>query len=346
MSKITYKDSGVDIDRADQFVHKVKKLAGLTKRQGVISGIGGFAGLFSLSHTRLQNPVLVAATDGVGTKIKLALECDDVTGLGQDLVGMCVNDLICCGAEPLFFLDYYATGKLNPTQAESLVGGMANALKSINCALLGGETAEMPGLYQNHDFDLAGFAVGVVDENRIIEGSHVALGDCLIGMASSGPHSNGFSLIRKIIETCSLNLSENHSFAPQGLGKALLKPTQLYVNPILNLLKNYDLHAMAHITGGGLIENLPRVFSASCKAVVETKNIPVLELFRYLQKQGNIDEDEMWRVFNMGVGFVLIVKEEDAEHIIQDLNGMNYPAFLMGHITKRNDDQAKQVEFV
>lgn len=334
--KTTYKDAGVDIDTADDLVTRIKSFSKKTKRVEVISGIGGFAGLFSLTNSQVKNPVLVASTDGVGTKLKIAIDLAKYNTIGQDLVAMCVNDLICCGAEPLFFLDYFATGRLNSDDAAAIINSIAESLKDINCALLGGETAEMPGLYRDGDFDLAGFAVGLVDKNKIIDGSTVGLGDQVIGLASSGVHSNGYSLVRKIIEVAGLDLRQKHLFAPEGLGSSLLAPTIIYVNPVLKLLKSYDVHAMAHITGGGLVENLPRVLPKTCKAIIKKSAILTPEIFRYLQKHGGVPEDEMWRVFNMGIGYVLVVKQDDLDGALAQLRVMDILAEHIGSIDKKN----------
>jgi phosphoribosylformylglycinamidine cyclo-ligase len=334
-SPTTYKDSGVDIDAGDELVDRIKTFSKKTKRVEVISGIGGFAGLFSLASSRVKNPVLVASTDGVGTKLKLAIDMGKYDTIGQDLVAMCVNDLICCGAEPLFFLDYFATGRLDTDTAAAIISSIATSLGDINCALLGGETAEMPGLYRDGDFDLAGFSVGLVDKNDIIDGSSVGLGDLVIGLASSGVHSNGYSLVRRIIADAGLDLAKPQAFAPQGLGPALLEPTMIYVNAVLNLIKISSIHAMAHITGGGIVGNLPRVLPKTCKAVLDKKRIETPELFLFLKKTGNVPEDEMWRVFNMGVGYMLVVKASEGDTVLQQLKGMNVKATLLGTIEKK-----------
>lgn len=341
----TYKDSGVDIDAGDALVDRIKSFSKKTKRVEVISGIGGFAGLFSLTSSKVKNPVLVASTDGVGTKLKIAIDAHRYGAIGQDLVAMCVNDLVCCGAEPLFFLDYFATGRLDTEDAATIISSIAAALEGINCALLGGETAEMPGLYRDGDFDLAGFAVGLVDKNDIIDGSSVSLGDQVIGLASSGIHSNGYSLVRHVIARAGLDLAQKHAFAPQGLARALLEPTLIYVNPVLSLIKGGAVRAMAHITGGGIEGNLPRVLPKACKAVLEKNRIETPELFRFLQKAGNVPEDEMWRVFNMGIGYMLVVKPQSCDQVLQQLKGMNMKATLLGTIEKKKSKDAG-VDFV
>jgi phosphoribosylformylglycinamidine cyclo-ligase len=329
---LSYKKSGVDIDAGDALVDRIAPLAKKTRRRELISGIGGFAGLFRVDTKKYKHPVLVASTDGVGTKLKLALDVGHIDDLGQDLVAMCVNDLICCGAEPLFFLDYFATGSLNVKQGTMIIQSIARSLKSINCTLLGGETAEMPGLYKKGDFDIAGFTVGVVDRKKIIDGHNVKSGDVLIGLRSSGIHSNGYSLVRKIIDHKKLNLQRQYKGLDRPLGQILLKPTKLYVNPVLDLIKKFNIHAMAHITGGGLFENLPRVLPKKTRPFIDKKKIAVPKVFRFLQAQGNVPEDEMWRVFNMGIGFVLVVAKKDAEKILLALKKMKCAASVIGEI--------------
>jgi len=339
----TYKNAGVNIDAGNSLVNNIKDLAKQTQRPEVLSGIGGFSGLFSLCQSQIQNPVLVASTDGVGTKLKLALDCQIFDGLGQDLVAMCVNDLICCGAEPLFFLDYYATGKLEIAQATQIINSISRSLKSINCTLLGGETAEMPGLYQSKDFDIAGFAVGIVDKNKIIDGSKVQFGDKIIGLASSGFHSNGYSLVRKIINDKNLNVHTTYPFAKESLAKLLLEPTKLYVNPILEILKKFEIKAVAHITGGGLVENVPRVLPEFCIATFEKAKIQTPELFRFFQEKGQIEESEMWRVFNMGIGCVLVVKPENEKEILRVIKEMAFEASVIGEVQKKEHSQSSVV---
>jgi len=335
VSKATYKSAGVDIDAGNALIDRIKGHAESTKRRGVMSSLGGFAGLFSLGALNKKDPVLVAATDGVGTKLKLALQTGLYQDLGQDLVAMCVNDLICCGAEPLFFLDYYATGKLNIDHADAVIKSIATSLKEINCALLGGETAEMPGMYQKDDFDLAGFSVGVVEKDKIIDGTHVGIGNKIIGISSNGFHSNGYSLVRKIIDDNKLDLNENIN--EQSLAEHLLKPTTLYVNPVLNLLKMFSLNAMAHITGGGLLENITRVIPSSCQAVIDSAAIKTPDFMLKICEAGNIDENERWRVFNMGIGFVVIVKESEEQGVCDHLASINVSAQTIGTIEKKND---------
>ncbi|MDO8518672.1 MAG: phosphoribosylformylglycinamidine cyclo-ligase [Deltaproteobacteria bacterium] len=327
--KTTYSDAGVSIDAGNDFVDNITPLIKKTARPEVMAPLGGYAGLFKLDLKKYPDPVLVSTTDGVGTKLKLAFETGIFTTVGQDLVGMCVNDLICCGAEPLFFLDYFATGKLELKVAEEVVRGIVETLKDINCSLIGGETAEMPGFYAKGEFDIAGFAVGVVNQDRIVDGKQTKEGDAVIGLASSGVHSNGFSLVRKILEKNKIDPSKN------PIGRELLTPTRIYVNPVLSLLKKFSLKGIAHITGGGLVENIPRVLPDSLAAHIEKKNVPVHPLFRKLQEMGGVPEEEMWRVFNMGVGLVIVSAPSDEKSILAELKKMNYPACRIGTIIPR-----------
>lgn len=339
-----YKQSGVDIDAGNRFVDRIKPMIAKTHRKGVLSGIGGYAGLFSLGALNKKNPILVSTTDGVGTKLKIALDEKSYAGLGQDLVAMCVNDLVCVGAEPLFFLDYYATSKLELDVASQVVQGMSESLASIHCALLGGETAEMPGIYQAGDFDLAGFAVGVVEQDEVIDGSTVQPGDFILGLASSGVHSNGFSLIRKIIVDRSLDLQRVYPPLGEPLGKVLLEPTRVYVNSVLALKKKFPLKAIAHITGGGLLENPPRVFPRNCKAVFEKDSWEKPPVFSLFQEWGKISEEEMFRVFNCGIGLILIVPPESAEPALGELATLGEKAWKIGKIASRQANE-ESVEF-
>lgn len=331
----TYKDSGVNIDAGNSLVDKIEPLAKKTARPEVLSPLGGYAGLFALDLKKYKNPVLVSSTDGVGTKLKLAFELEIFDTVGTDLVAMSVNDLICCGAEPLFFLDYFATGKLKADVAEKVIWGITQSLKEINCTLLGGETAEMPDFYQKGEFDLAGFAVGVVEKDKIIDETKTEIGDRIIGLASSGVHSNGFSLVRKILKDHKINLKKELLGFERSIGLELLTPTKIYVNQVLKLLENFSISGLAHITGGGIVENLPRVFPSSMSAEIEKEKIDTPRIFAFLQEMGKIPEDEMWRVFNMGVGFVLIVKPDDEKPIIDELKKMNTPANTIGTIVER-----------
>lgn len=337
--KSTYKSAGVDIGAADRLVDAIAPLAEKTRRPEVISSLGGYAGLFALDLKKFTDPVLVGTTDGVGTKLKLAFEMKKFDTVGQDLVAMCVNDLICCGAEPLFFLDYFATGKLEPATAKEVIAGISRSLASINCALLGGETAEMPSFYARGEFDLAGFAVGAVNRGEIVDGRDMAAGDRVIGVAGSGPHSNGFSLIRKILKDKRVSLNKRFPGFDKPIGEILLAPTLLYVTPVLNLLKKFKLHGIAHITGGGIPENVPRVIADGLCAVIEKSKIPVPPVFPLLQQLGNIPEKDMWRTFNMGIGLVLVVRENDERPILENLADKGYTASSIGSVRPRRSGE-------
>lgn len=326
---LSYRDSGVNIDAGNAFVEKIKSSVASTNRPGVMGSLGGFGGLFELP-TNYQQPVLVSGTDGVGTKLKLAIDLNKHDTIGIDLVAMCVNDILVLGAEPLYFLDYYATGELNTEIAASVVAGIAEGCRQSNAALIGGETAEMPGMYSKGDYDLAGFCVGVVEKHKIIDGSQVQAGDAMIAIASSGPHSNGYSLIRKIIEVSQADLKS--SLGNSTLADALLAPTRIYVKALHQLLSKFDIHAMAHITGGGLLENIPRVLPENTQAIIDTNSWQLPEIFQWLQKNGNVEQNEMYRTFNCGVGMVLITKAEDADAIVNTLNQNNENAWRLGTI--------------
>jgi len=341
---ITYKDAGVDIDAGNHFVNLIKPLVKETTRPEVLSSIGGFGGLFSLNSSKYQRPTLVAATDGVGTKLKLAFMLDKHDTVGIDLVAMCVNDIIVQGAEPLFFLDYLATAKLSPAQAVEVIKGIAEGCKQANCALLGGETAEMPGMYSGGEYDLAGFSVGVVDNEKIIDGSTITKGDQIIGIASTGLHSNGFSLARKIfLETLKLDLNTQPNDLNKSLGEELLTPTRIYVKSILNLIKTFEIKGIAHITGGGLRENIPRILPRHCKAIINGSSWEKLPIFDMLKKGGNIPDEEMYRTFNYGIGMVLVVSKDEAEDVIGLLAGLGDQAYLIGEIAQA---EAPSVELV
>ena len=330
---ITYKDAGVDIDAGNEFVNQIKPLVKQTSRPEVVADIGGFGGLFSLNTTKYQRPVLVAATDGVGTKLMLAFMMNQHETVGIDLVAMCVNDIIVQGAEPLFFLDYLATGKLTPAQSVEVIKGVTEGCKQAGCALLGGETAEMPGMYKAGEYDLAGFAVGVVDYPRIIDGSSITQGDQIIGIASSGLHSNGYSLARKILlESMALDLASVPAGLDRPLGEVLLTPTRIYVKTILNLLRDFNLKGIAHITGGGLLENIPRVLPGQCKAVINGSSWHKPAIFELLREGGNVPTEEMYRTFNYGIGMVLVVPENETGDILSRLAGLGETAWNIGHI--------------
>lgn len=337
-SGLSYRDAGVDIDAGEALVERIRPHARRTRRAEVLGGLGGFGALFQVPLDRYREPVLVAGTDGVGTKLKLALQLHRHDTIGIDLVAMCVNDLIVQGAEPLFFLDYYATGHLDVDTAACVIQGIADGCEQAGCALIGGETAEMPGMYHGPDYDLAGFAVGVVEKSHIIDGSKVATGDALIGLASSGPHSNGYSLIRKVIELNSSYLGED--FYGRTLGETLLAPTRIYVRPLLKLIATVDVHAMAHITGGGLLENIPRVLPENCRAILDGTSWQRPAIFDWLQQKGNISETEMHRVFNCGLGMVVAVAEADLPRSLELLTAAGEQAWHIGHIEARDGDQA------
>jgi len=331
---LSYRDAGVDIDAGAELVEQIKPHVKRTMRPEVLGGLGGFGALFEIPLDRYRKPVLVSGTDGVGTKLKLALQLNRHDTIGIDLVAMCVNDILVLGAEPLYFLDYYATGKLDNAVATDVIKGIAEGCIQSGCALTGGETAEMPGMYSEGDYDLAGFCVGIVEKDRIIDSSKVEAGNVLIGLASSGPHSNGYSLIRKVIEVSNANLNE--PCGKQSLGDALLAPTRIYVKSVHTLLEQIDIHAMSHITGGGLTENLPRVMPENTRAQINANSWELPEVFKWLQQQGNIEDLEMHRTFNCGIGMVLIVNEEDADMAIDVLNKAGESAFNLGQITSSN----------
>jgi phosphoribosylformylglycinamidine cyclo-ligase len=331
---LSYRDAGVDIDAGDDLVDDIKKIVRSTKRPEVLAGVGGFGALVSLPK-KYKKPVLVSGTDGVGTKLRLGIDSGRVEGLGQDLVGMCVNDVLVSGAEPLFFLDYYATGKLDQKVAAQVIKGIATGCKLAGCALVGGETAEMPGMYAKGDFDLAGFCVAVAEQSKIIDGSKVKIGDVIIGLPSSGPHSNGYSLVRKILEVSGAELSDK--FEGGTIGDALLAPTTIYVKPILKALEaKLPIVGMSHITGGGIVGNLPRCFPKGTAAVIDTSSWKRPAIFDWLQEKGGVEQDEMWRVFNCGVGFALIVPRKKVAETLAALKKSK--PFVMGEIVKGKQD--------
>ncbi|MDG4554730.1 MAG: phosphoribosylformylglycinamidine cyclo-ligase [Candidatus Competibacter sp.] len=327
---LSYRDAGVNIDAGNRLVDRIKPHAKRTHRPGVLGGLGGFGALFELPLDRYRQPVLVSGADGVGTKLKLALELRRHDTIGIDLVAMCVNDVLVTGAEPLFFLDYYATGQLDVEVAAAVIKGIADGCEQAGAALVGGETAEMPGMYGEGDYDLAGFCVGVVEKRRIIDGSRVAAGDVLLGLASSGPHSNGYSLIRKILTVGGAKL--NQPFADRTLGDALLAPTRIYVKSVLGLLTQVEVRAIAHITGGGLTENLPRVLPPHTKAIIDTVSWPRPAIFQWLQRQGGVAEAEMRHTFNCGVGMVICIAAEDEERAQAILRDSGETVWALGRI--------------
>jgi len=343
----TYKDAGVDIDAGNRFVQMIKPLVKATTRPEVLADIGGFGGLFALNTEKYKKPVLVSGTDGVGTKLKLAFLLDRHDTVGIDLVAMCVNDIIVQGAEPLFFLDYLATGQLSPEKGAEIVKGIAAGCQQAGCALIGGETAEMPGMYSDGEYDLAGFTVGVVDRDSIIDGSSINTGDKLIGIASSGLHSNGYSLARKVLlERMQLPLDQVPAGFDRTLGEVLLTPTKIYVKSILNLMRDFTIKGMAHITGGGLLENVPRVLPKHCRAVINCGSWEIPPIFTLLQQGGNIEETEMYRTFNNGIGMVLVVGPNDVDDILMRLHGLGEEASLIGSIEQTQDGDDEQVRLV
>ncbi len=329
-TSLSYRDAGVDIDAGDALVEAIKPVAARTRRPGVLAGLGGFGAMFELPMDRYRQPVLVSGTDGVGTKLKLAMEMNKHDTIGIDLVAMCVNDLIVQGAEPLFFLDYYATGKLSVANATAVVQGIGDGCVQAGCALIGGETAEMPGMYHGEDYDLAGFCVGVVEKDQIIDGSKVKPGDIIVGIASSGPHSNGYSLVRKIVEVSGAKLSD--AFGKSTLGETLLTPTRIYIKPLLDLLSKVDIHAMAHITGGGLLENIPRVLPEGCKAALSRHDWQRPAIFDWLQEQGNVTDEEMHRTFNCGIGMIVIINADALDATLACLRQHGETAWQIGNI--------------
>lgn len=333
--RLTYKSAGVDIDEGDRFVRLISPLAKMTFRPEVITELGSFSGLFRLNRRKYRSPVLVSGTDGVGTKLKIAflVDCHDTVGI--DLVAMCINDILTCGAEPLFFLDYFATGKLKPDKAAEVVKGIAQGCRESGCALLGGETAEMPGFYKAGEYDLSGFAVGVVEEKEIIDGSSIKKGDVIIGLSSSGLHSNGFSLVRKIVfekKKTSLRTILDHSGTK--LGEELLKPTRIYVEAFNAVRKKVRIKGMAHITGGGLAGNVSRVIPAGLRADISFYSWPVQRIFRVLQEWGNVPEEDMQKTFNMGIGYVMVVSRKDQEIVRAILHRRGFDAYQIGYIAK------------
>lgn len=326
----TYKDAGVDIDAGNKLVDNIKPLVKATHRKGVMGSLGGFGGMFDLSEINCPNPVLVSGTDGVGTKLKMAHMLGDHSTIGIDLVAMCVNDIIVLGAEPLFFLDYYACGQLDIQQTTAVISGIATGCKESGCALIGGETAEMPGMYEGDDYDLAGFVVGVVDKEKVIDGTKIQANQHIVGIASTGPHSNGYSLIRKIIENQKADI--NQPFDGSTLGKKLLAPTQLYVKSILELLKNGQtkVHGIAHITGGGIMENISRVIPQGLAIEIESNSWSRPAVFSWLQEHGNINNIEMLRTFNCGIGMCVIVDADQSNEVIDHFNQHDMDAWVIG----------------
>ncbi|AXI38261.1 phosphoribosylformylglycinamidine cyclo-ligase [Bacillaceae bacterium ZC4] len=332
MSK-AYREAGVDIHAGYEAVRRMKKHVEKTKRPGVLGGIGSFGGMFDLASLGYKEPVLVSGTDGVGTKLKLAFMADKHDTIGIDAVAMCVNDILAQGAEPLFFLDYLGLGKADPEKIEKIVKGVADGCLQAGCALIGGETAEMPGVYDEDEYDIAGFAVGVVEKENIVTGERIKPGHFLIGLSSNGIHSNGYSLVRKVLlEENKLDLHEIYEPLTETLGEELLKPTKIYVSSVLPLVKAYKVDGMAHITGGGFIENIPRMLPEGLGAEIDFGSWPIHPIFTFIQQQGNIDLSEMFEVFNMGIGFVLAVEEDVVQQCLNKLEKLGEKAFLIGRV--------------
>ncbi|MFH1123234.1 MAG: phosphoribosylformylglycinamidine cyclo-ligase [Pseudomonadota bacterium] len=341
-----YAEAGVDIDAGNSFVSRIKPLVSKTFKSGVITNIGGFAGLFSLNIQDIKNPVLVASTDGVGTKLKIAFMLDKHDTVGIDLVAMSINDILVQGATPLFFLDYIAMGKLDVDKAVQIVKGIVDGCKEADCSLIGGETAEMPGFYQDGEYDLAGFVVGLADNDQLLDGSEIGVGNQLIGIASSGLHSNGYSLVRKVFfEQLRLKVQDYVEEFGRTLGEELLEPTRIYSKAIKNMTRDFTLYGIAHITGGGLIDNLPRILPQQCKAIVKTSSWTPPPIFEFIRKAGKISPREMMRTFNNGLGMVIVVGEENTDEILSRLKAMGETAFHVGSVASR-DEEEEPIQFI
>lgn len=339
-AKSRYAESGVDIDKANDFVDNIKPLVSATFRRGVLTDIGGFGGLFAIGADRFEDPVLVSSTDGVGTKLKIASLCGKHDTIGIDLVAMCVNDTIVSGAQPLFFLDYFSVGKLDTEVATDVVKGIAKGCEISQCSLIGGETAEMPGLYDEGDYDMAGFVVGIVDRAKIIDGSDIKVGDKIIGLGSSGIHSNGYSLVRKIcFEELGLGVDDHIEQLGCTLGEELLRPTRIYVESLLNLIKNFKISGLVHITGGGFVDNIPRVLPNGCKAIINGGSWKVQPIFKFLMEKGNVPVMEMCRTFNYGIGMILVVDSKIEDDVLQQLAALGEEPYTIGEIIAREEGE-------
>ncbi len=334
---LSYKDAGVDIDAGNALVQRIKSVTKKTQRKEVRGGLGGFGALCSIP-TKYKQPLLVSGTDGVGTKLRLAMDHSAHDGIGIDLVAMCVNDLIVQGAEPLFFLDYYATGKLDVDTATEVVTGIGKGCELANCALIGGETAEMPGMYHGNDYDVAGFCVGVVEADQVIDSTKVKSGDTLIALGSSGPHSNGYSLIRKIIDVAHVDVNQN--IDGKAILEHLLTPTRIYVKPVLKILESFSVNAISHITGGGFWENIPRVLPDNLQANINGKSWQWPAIFDFLQHKGNVTTHEMYRTFNCGVGMILAVDDKNADAIVEEFKQLGENAWIIGHISDKTGEES------
>ena len=339
-----YSEAGVDIDKGNHFVSRIKSIVSGTHRRGVLTDIGGFSGLFAIGNEDLKNPVLLASTDGVGTKLSVAQMCNKHDTIGIDLVAMCVNDVIVSGAKPLFFLDYFACSSLDLDVATDVVRGIAEGCKQAQCSLIGGETAEMPGLYQPGDYDLAGFVVGIGDRNALIDGSDIRVGDKIIGLASSGVHSNGYSLVRKIFfEELGKKVDDVVDELGCTVGEELLRPTRIYVESLSNVLRRFTIHGLVHITGGGFIDNIPRILPSGCAAHIKRGSWPVLPVFSYLQEKGGVSEAEMYRTFNMGIGMMAVVPENNVEDLMHQFRANGEEPYLIGEVKAMAPGSEEQV---
>ena len=338
----SYKQAGVDVTAGYKSVELMKEAVKSTYNEGVVSDLGGFGGLYALSTEKIKEPILVSGTDGVGTKLKLAFLMDKHDTIGQDCVAMCVNDIICCGAKPLFFLDYMALGKNVPEVVATIVKGVADGCKMAGCSLVGGETAEMPGFYKQGEYDLAGFSVGVVEKEKMIDSKNIEIGDKVIGIASSGVHSNGFSLVRKIFNINEENIKEQKESLGMSIGDALLTPTKIYVKPILKLLENMQVKGISHITGGGFYENMPRMLRDGVSLKIQKDSYPVLPIFKLILEEGNIPQRDMYNTFNMGIGMAVIVSKDDAEKAVQILEEQGEKAYIIGEVIEGQ----KEIEIV
>ncbi len=341
-----YTEAGVDIDKGNELVSRIKNIVAPTFGRGVLTDIGGFSGLFAIGPDQFEDPVLVSSTDGVGTKLNIAKQCNKHDTIGIDLVAMCVNDIAVGGARPLFFLDYLAMGKLDIDTASDIIKGIAEGCKISKCSLIGGETAEMPGLYADGDYDLAGFVVGIAERNKIIDGSDIKVGDQIVGLASSGLHSNGYSLVRKIcFEELGLSVDKYMEELGCTLGEELLKPTRIYSESLLNLSKNFKVSGFVHITGGGFIDNIPRILPQGSRAIIHYDSWKIPAIFEFLQEKGNISPKEMCRTFNMGIGIVVIIDEDILDDVMQQLIALGETPYHMGEITARPDiPESSQIE--
>lgn len=339
-----YRQAGVDIDKGNAFVSRIKGLVAETHGRGVLNDIGGFSGLFAIGNASYEDPVLIASTDGVGTKLNIAKLCNKHDTIGIDLVAMCVNDVVVSGAKPLFFLDYFAVSSLDLDVATEVVRGIASGCKISGCALIGGETAEMPGLYQTGDYDLAGFVVGIGERNQIIDGSDIRVGNKIIGLSSSGLHSNGYSLVRKIIfEESGLSIKDHVAELGCTIGEELLRPTRIYVGSVLTVLRNYTINGLIHNTGGGFVDNVPRILPSGCQAIINAGSWDIPPIFPFLQDKGGIPVEEMYRTFNMGIGMIALVPENEVEDILQQFTALGESPVVIGEIVAAGDETSEKV---